>query len=347
MASPPTITTSTSFPSGTHASTAKLWATTPAAFFFQGGWVETYATDYRRFPVATPSFGTVGRNVWRAWVRANTSILAWRVLGYTAKYRLLVADADGGNPRYVDKTGTDTASTTGINYIKLDFTSAGGKATRVLGIEGEIDSGITGAYCVFSEVIDAPPSPELFRLIIVGDSFVNGANATRRGDCFALQGGRKLGVHDNWLSGLPGTGYLNDVSGTRYTLRQRLSDITGNSPNAVAICMGTNDTSADQTALLAEVTATLSALRAALPAVPVFVFGPWDYGAPVPASANHLATTATIAAAVSGRSGMWFIPATGVAFSQVGGGDTHPDTAGHTTLGEFLRDQINAILGVA
>lgn len=327
-------------------------------------------------------------NAWCGSVRyrfhTDAPTVAWRQWGGDLLFRILV---DG---QYVNLAGHRLADTTGANnLVTLDFSSVGGRAQRLIEVEcgfGQPTSAAQNTLHAFGPVyvsaLDSvwAPQPGL-RLIVAGDSYTQGhiVDASgvigTAGDGFARVMGDFLGpAVEVWCSGVNGTGWAAQASTVdKPTLAQRLTDVTGWSPAMVMIPMGVNDVTLGFTAaqVQAAAIATLTALRAALPGVPVVVFGPWMR--PGHAVATTQAMEAAIRAAVQARRTagdlrLAFVPTigaqgapyqfgTGSVAAPTGNGNadlymsrdlTHPVPAGMTHLGRrAASDFVAAILAMA
>lgn len=155
-----------------------------------------------------------------------------------------------------------------------------------------------------------------------------------------------LGFVDIWASGEGGTG-ISKVNGSQPNVLQRVADANAYGPWEVifveALINDIGNFSGAQTQ--AQMNAMLDSLRAANPASLIFVTGPWDTSAPIAPGAAYVTTREAARAACLGRSGVWFLDPTGVAYSKADG--THPDTAGHATLAAWRTAAVKAILGIS
>jgi lysophospholipase L1-like esterase len=112
------------------------------------------------------------------------------------------------------------------------------------------------------------------RLIIVGDSQVEGANGTANvlGNSlgFAPEIGRLLGIADTWASGLGNTGYVADNAGSYVTIGSRITaDVVNQAPDWVHLQAGQVDAGLasppSYATMLTAVTSVLTTLQAGLP----------------------------------------------------------------------------------
>lgn len=341
MPSPPTIRTGTTLAAPDNDLTvAYRYSTTPNTFRLEGGGVKTLGGGlYRQFPVARIS--ATGQNMgdgtnaisWQTRIIANSTKVGFRLLGSLRVYRFIV---DG---RYVSFTGTLTATSSGTNYIILDF---GSKASREIVVENQEASAFDGVYVATGDTVTLPAiSP--FRLLTLGDSITAATGATASGDGFVGVAGDYLVLKDKWFSGSGGTGYVANNGGAAYTLPIRATEDTQRfaalgSPDIVVVAIGINDIGS--AGIQAAAASSFSAIRAVAPKALVFVVGPWDANAPSAPVTNYAACKSAIQAAMAGRGGFWFLDPQGVSYTKA---DTvHPNDAGHLTLGQWLATQIRA-----
>jgi lysophospholipase L1-like esterase len=311
---------------------------------FDGGADKPYFTDFRRFPVAT--MAETGGNVldgedagsWRVGVVADAAAIAFRVVGSSVyRYRMIV---DG---RYVSFETTSMAAG-GRQYIVLDF---GTKAVRTVQIEGSRAAAIDGIHVAPADTVtklqEAP-----FGALIFGDSFVTstGVPSERDGDGLAVVAGDHLGM-PVWASGVGSSGYVATAGGTVFALPQRIgADIQryvaqkGAQPQVVIVAMGINDIGAG--GIVPAAATCFDIIRNRCPAALVFVMGPWDRAAPLAPAAGYPEARNSILTALAGRAGFFFIDTEGIDFTKAD--STHPDLAGHQTLGFWLSARIRVLV---
>jgi len=109
------------------------------------------------------------------------------------------------------------------------------------------------------------------------------------------------------------------------------------------VAMGINDIGSDSATVTAAASACLNSLRSNNPAAQIFVVGPWDKNAPAAPVTGYSACKAAILAGIPGGAGITFLDPQGVSYTKIADG-THPDTAGHATLGAWLALQIKTAL---
>lgn len=350
MSSPPTVVvTNGSNPAAVP--TEFRWLTNQDKFKADGGRSKIYATNYRRFPVATINNSGTGGNtgdaedatVWRMTVDVTSRYFCARVLDEAGtRIRIIV------NGEYVSVAGTATPGVGGSLNLLIDLTTT---ATRRISVEYERAGAFLG--CSIDAGSIALPSDSGQRMIILGDSFTQGTNDTGgsylRGYVRSL--GDLLGVNEIWASGLGGTGYLDDDGGTKYTIRERaVLDATSQSPDIIMIFAGFNDFGVSSAAAIGtECAATITAIRAASATVPIIIGGIWPQGLTAP-SATILAAEAAIKSAVVAANDVntVFVPVSSAPTPwnyAVGTDGTHPSPAGHDTLAAFAAAGIIAAIG--
>ena len=343
MPSSPTIRTATSLSSPDNDLTAAYrYSLASGVFRFEGGGDKGFgAGTYRQFPVARIAAsganlgdGTAGV-VWQTRIVANSTKVGFRLLGGLKAFRFIV---DG---RYVSLTGTLTATSSGTNYIVLDF---GAKASREIIVENQEASAFDGVYVASGDTVSLP-SASSYRLLVLGDSFIASTGATIASDGLASVAADYLVIRDRWASGSGGTGYVATNAGASYALPTRVAEDVQRfaalgSADIIVVAIGLNDigSAGVQTAAAS----TFDLIRANAPRALVFVVGPWDQNAPSAPVSNYAACKSAIQAAMSGRGGFWFLDPQGVSYTKY---DTmHPNDSGHTTLGQWLSTQIRTAI---
>lgn len=332
MDTPPsvTVTGSTANPSGMGVTYTFVGGSLVPAY--KGGGIEVVSTNYRRFPVMTVSSGSVQWTTWRVSVRTSAPKVAFSVNGTSgSKYRFLVR-TPGQPDEYVDKAGT-TVDGASVGFVVLDF---GGAADRIVTVENQ-DNTSFRAVNVSDGYTATNPNEEAGIALYFGDSFTTGTGTTFKNDGFVTVSAEQLGFANIWASGVGGTGYLATNGATRYKLSERiLADINRakaiGTVSKVFVAMGLNDLAIGD--VTAEAAACFDIIRAALPSASVSVLGPWDVKAPSAVAARFASRKAEIQAALAGRGGFHFLDTQGVEFTKSDG--THPDTAGHLTVGAWL-----------
>lgn len=193
------------------------------------------------------------------------SSLEIKSLGSTTKFRILV------NDRYISKAGHDyaTTSNSSSSFAQIDF---GSTAIRKIRFEFEQNGGFQGVNLPDNQSTIWPvDSDDRIRAAIVGDSYIDSQVATLRGDGLAAQAAHLLGWDDPWFLGMPGTGFT--IAGSYATYIDRLPDLVASAPDVVLVWGSYNDRTTATASVQAAVTTYLTAVRNALPTVPILVTG--------------------------------------------------------------------------
>lgn len=179
------------------------------------------------------------------------------------------------------------------------------------------------------------------RLVIPGDSFTEGTGATDFGGSgLAPYVARELGFSDYNYSGSGGTGW-NPNASERICLSSRWGfDVINQAPDMVVCLMGLNDGANIESV----VDMRLAQLRKALPDCLIHVFGPFDIAAPSAMVTSSVLRNNEIERATAWVSNCWFHSLEGVSFTKADG--THPNQAGHVTLGKAIYNKIAAVHGL-
>jgi hypothetical protein len=355
MSSPPTITVNTSLATLGASNLTQVFSalSNPSSFRFTGGGASWVNTTERQFPASSRISGgnmaglaTADGGIWQVGAIVDAARVAIRVTGNVSElYRFKV---DG---QYVSFTGTAVGAGGTATYALLDF---GSKAPRLIEIEnGQSTDGRAASRRFISMSIDpsdtltAPPAAAL-PTIVLGDSFTAPTGSTIAGDSWSVVMADYLGLKDRWASGQGGTGYVNDAgTGTKYKLADRLvADldrmIAITPPKIVMVAMGLNDLGAPGS-IEAQANACFDIIRQKCPDALVFVLAPWDTAAPSAVSGAYTTGKAGIISAMGSRGGFYFVDMEGVAFTKIGDA-THPNDAGHTTLGLSVNSKVRALV---
>ena len=272
----------------------------------------------------------------------------------TGGYRLRV---DG---QYV-QTGCIALNGTAGSGIYARITWGDGSAAyrkpRLYEIEGLSSWTFGGVKTAATDAPWAAPIADALRVIVHGDSFVDGTGSTpgMLHGPLGAQIGLLLGQADTAASGVGGTGYIATSSGTRNTFGQRVqSDIVDHAPDVVIELGGINDEGSvgdGGATLQAAVTSWLAAVVGALPDVLIFMTGPQTPGNPT-ASRNTVRNVKQAAAALYPRNVVFidniaenWVTGTGKVSTPAANGNadwvtggvagtdpTHPTDAGHSYL---------------
>lgn len=173
-----------------------------------------------------------------------------------AQYHLMV---DG---EYVTRYPQSLAGTAGDwGNIKVTF---GSRAPRRIVLEMYNAGGpwFLGAWMGVNDTMRATAAPTR-RLAVMGDSYAGGAYSSPIGT-FVTSMSQTLGFRDFINAGAGSTGWL--ATGGKAKAGDRLAaDVLNHAPTDVVLALGHNDTSFTNTSIAAEVTATLTTIRATLP----------------------------------------------------------------------------------
>lgn len=190
-----------------------------------------------------------------------------------------------------------------------------------------------------------PPDP---RLLVFGDSYVEGVGANSPSTIFASQAAAQLG----WpveLNGVGGTGYLNPgQSGATYL--ERLATLRAESqPNIILVEGGINDRDRNPSReIVAPAVQLVDELKDRFPDATIIIMGPVD---PQPVSTwvrrmtSDLRLAATNSRALFIDASDWLTPDN---ISQYTYGDAvHVNQAGHDYIGDRLAEAIRSLQGPA
>lgn len=321
---------------------------------------------------STPSYNAWS---WTATFRTSASDVEIALVGSTTGagngIRILI---DG---KYISKTTTSFA-TTGLNYAVLAF---GNRKSRLITIEG---SGLGAFWRVGISTIDRISPPSVFdpvRVFVSGDSYSEPQGATNNLYGYVPILARRMGWSDVRSVAVGSTGYKQNASGTRSTIRQQIprwlsinNDLTAEQIDLIMFMGGYNDVTMINaaTATVAEVRdeAILAwqDARAAFPNTPIIVGGPWS-GSRGAADPNTVALENAFQSAVasSGIQNIYFLAVetapnplfsgtgyvnspqgNGVADWAIGGVNgsdpVHPNDAGHEMMSAWLADSVRNLI---
>jgi hypothetical protein len=350
MASPPTVSDSTTITSG-FTNSYRYSNAKGAVFSYGGGGQATLFGVYRQFPCIKIDTAPT-HFVWKAKAEVDADIVLIGVYHWQAAgYRFVV---DG---QYVTLTPRIPAGNNALNYIKLDFTSAGGKRKRTITIEGHGGNAFDGFYTTTIDGVYRS-GDEALRGILLGDSMSGNGGITSNFDGLGNYAFDALGVFDGRSSGVGSTGYIANSTGTQPTFVQRIGDLTGPAPDIGIIAGGFNDTSYPSQDRQSAVLSTLQAARAAEATkyIPLFVTEPFAESSPFSTSTDIATAVAAMAddrirliRCNSDPAGAWFT-GTGTVESPNGTGNAdlyrnnsdliHRNAAGNAHWGRQLADAI-------
>jgi lysophospholipase L1-like esterase len=216
-------------------------------------------------------------NMHVSWMHDGTELelCLYQQVGF--RYRLLI----DGQPH--SATAETITGTNGhLFLVKVTFAS---RATRKIELQG---------YTTYFGGVRIGPNDSLWtpntyigpRVLLLGDSFVEGTGTTINLMGLGNQAARLLGWRDAWNSGVGGTGYTTDA-GTpgKTTFRGRVqADVIARNPDIVIVAGGLNDHSVGATGAQVQTEAGLlfDAILAGLPQVTLIATGPWNNSGNVP-----------------------------------------------------------------
>lgn len=275
----PTVTVSTSQPSGL--STRTAYGVTPTAFFPSGGpplnvFGSGSSSDWGIAPNSAPAApSNCGASFTRSGSQTRWSFMTdapdFAIVtnnNNNAPWRLLV---DG---QYITISATEGTNAGSPVYYELNYTAAGGRIPRKVTIEAAFCWPLIGVNTTATDSVWAPPATDNLRAIFVGDSITAGAIGNNIPSLdYPSQVGKFLGWNDVWNEGVGGTGYIASSGGTQFSFLGRITDVTNYSPDIIIVMGGTNDSGNSATVITAAVLTYLQALRAALPYTPIVVTG--------------------------------------------------------------------------
>lgn len=345
MSNPPTVRLSVGDNSAPDAPDAGLTAlytylVNDASFRYNGGGNLQFDVPItRRFPTVTRGDG--GGNVnggldavdWRTGFTTNAAKVAFRLDGsgtFFDHWRFII------NGQYMS-VAEPTPVSPGRRWLVLDF---GSVAQRDIIIEGYTASFFYNVGIAPGDTI-APLPASAYRAIMLGDSLTAAVGADVTGNGLGRVLFDYLGIPDGWLSGLGGTGYVNDASATLNKLSARINadldrSLALGSIHLICLAAGINDFALS--GIQAQVNLCLNLIRQRCPAALIAVIGPWDANAPSAPDVNLAACKSAIQSAVATINGAQFFDPQGIAYTK--NGSPHPDTAGHLTLGQWANTQI-------
>jgi hypothetical protein len=294
------------------------------------------------------------QNWFRIGIRADAAKVTWRVNGATTPYRFIVDD------QYVDATGTVTTSSSGTQYISLDFASVGGRKSREIILEGQAGSSFVGVYVGATERVTKLPPAE-FRSVIISDSWGYGASATALGDSVFAVMADILGFKAHMNSGVGGTGW-DQTTTTLYRFDQRVANgdeaLNGAPTGPIFLSGSINDKFGSASNITSRCAATINLLRSRYSDIPIIVFGTQPAQAGQTGTLSLAANEAAVKAAVDQFTSdrlIAFVPvieAVGGVYIPIGAATGHPlmaddahlNTAGCLAGGQWYADRTLEVL---
>lgn len=232
-----------------------------------------------------------------------------------------------------------------LYYYKVQFASA---ATRVIRWDSPYSA--FGGVRVGAAYSVTPPTgiTDGKRMIVLGDSFVEGVGALSPIDGFAPLAGYGLGHDDSWASGSGSTGYLavGGVAG-KVTFRSRAqNDVLRWNPEVIVVAGGLNDGAFTAAQLTAEAGLLFAMLKGGAPDAQIVVLSPfWPNSLtiatilPVAAAIQAAALTARLPYVdmltdpwITGSGKVGATNGTGNADIYISSDGAHPSPAGHVYI---------------
>lgn len=177
------------------------------------------------------------------------------------------------------------------------------------------------------------------RVVYLGDSFTEGTGSSTPVEDYTSIAGRLLGTSDLVQSGAGGTGWIKP-NGPRPALVDRIQqDGVDANGDIYVIAMGVNDDKGP--ALHEAIVSTLTTLVDGQPNAKIFVVSNWNVQGPGSNGKEWLEDE--LEAIVALFPTITFLDASGATFTK--SDTTHPDPAGHYSLGRWLGTQINYEMG--
>lgn len=154
----------------------------------------------------------------------------------------------------------------------IDFSTAGGRKDRLWRIEFHGNVDLRAIYVDAASTISYPHAADAIWFINLGDSLSAGGAGFPivSSDIWVDQLGKRMGWGDTRVSGVGGTGYTTGGSGRYPKPIERLVDLSG--ADIAGFAFGTND-GGTAASLTAAALACFRAARAALPGIPILVWG--------------------------------------------------------------------------
>lgn len=252
-----------------------------------------------------------------------------------------------------------TTGTSSYNVLKIDF--AGVRALRRITLEAWGGGWQFIGFLTTPTGVVYPTNPDPFKLMVLGDSVVDGTGCTWNGDGFPRHVANQLGVSNLVVSGDGGTGFVSVTGTGKQNFQTRTADVIAQTPDLLITAMSSNDYSQTPAATAAGVAAYLDTIRAALPTLPIILFGTmWHDASLTTAQANETAVQAMVNArtdpflkfvntkvvSAGNTAPIWGL---GNTTSPTGSGSAdwafdgtaiHPNTEGSLFIGRFIAEAV-------
>jgi len=256
----------------------------------------------------------------------------FRVHGDGMDFRLRV-DGD------VDTVDTSLPADGSLTWYKVTFASKASRRIRIDSCTTQLR--FAGLTLDATGTIGSLPALSGKKIVFLGDSFIEGTGSVDDHKSLAAIAAQRLGSEDYTISGFGGTGYITEFypgyGSTRDDIEGRFqSDALDANPDYVVIAAGINDTYGDGTAFRTAVSNVLNA--ADLAGVPVILVAPWNPSAPTPRTGDQASKASDLELLAGEHLNAFFLDPDTVSYTK--SDSTHPDDAGHITLGEWLAGAI-------
>ncbi len=209
--------------------------------------------------------------------------------------------------------------------VKLTFPDSRSRRITVYGMNQTM--GRFGGVAVNSGAsVTKAPTPSR-TVVVLGDSYVNGATGSSPVETFAWQLALKMGADCVVQAGIGGTGFITDISGeSASSFDGRVADILAMNPAAIVIAGGRNDVSGGLQAAVE----SLLALFASIPE---------RYVLPTASESGQAPVRAAIQAACAAHN----VPYLNVAIDNLEkiADNIHPTYAGHQALAADAFNRLN------
>lgn len=349
---PPTVTAYQTSDTGIAVSYAIGFSTNRAAVRSRGGALVDYGGNAGLQATTVNTGSNIGTGKYQDRViheiETGSPNIEFRIFRQgTTRVRILTRDSAATAWQYAGAGVVTMNTLASSTCVKVAYSGAlAGRQTAIeLAWYPSADSGTAGVLIQirvdtgYTSVAPASPTHPV-KLLILGDSFIQGGNTTFRGDGIPSLLGWQLNAEVT-CSGIGGTGLIANTSGTQPNLQNRLDDALLQSFDAIIVAMGTNDVGQADASVTAAANVVLNGLKSRVPLAPQFWITPWDLEAPGALAANKVAVRDAMKAATVGKGGVWTLDPTGVTFTQ---SSSHPDDAGALTLANWVKGQIGTIL---
>lgn len=175
-----------------------------------------------------------------------------------------------GQPVTLSEPGAATTVNSAY-FLRVTFGAAGLHRIKL----GSLAWGIRSITTTNTSTITHTAAPSV-NLMILGDSWVEGANGSGNVDILAARVARYLGLNEPIIAGQGGTGYANPAGSPKsvFNSAARIANITGLKPTDLIVFGSINDNSYAAATIQANATNLYSQIQTALPNTRVYVVLP-------------------------------------------------------------------------